>query len=270
MSFAMDGWQSGLMRTPGKRVCRKATRVRIPAHPPAGLWGRRTPAKSGMPLLLLLLLAGSSLTFAADGTNGGWLDPFTTAVRQAEAGKSDAALATLDAAAQAGPATGWQLDLRGCIYLYEGKLAEAMQALEASHAADAKIFAPRLHVPDVLLRQGKWEEARTTYADLTRETNILIYFERLRYGMLIANLAGKDESASATALQRIPFPTESPAYYYGQAAWAFAHGDKRGGEKWIDTAEKVFKPRQTAWFAQKLHDLGWIKANPPFIAEVPE
>ena len=28
-----DGWQSGLMRTPGKRVCRKATRVRIPAHP---------------------------------------------------------------------------------------------------------------------------------------------------------------------------------------------------------------------------------------------
>jgi hypothetical protein len=31
-----DGWQSGLMRTPGKRVCRKATGVRIPPHPPAG------------------------------------------------------------------------------------------------------------------------------------------------------------------------------------------------------------------------------------------
>ena len=31
--FKLDGWQSGLMRTPGKRVCRKATRVRIPAHP---------------------------------------------------------------------------------------------------------------------------------------------------------------------------------------------------------------------------------------------
>ena len=29
-----DGWQSGLMRTPGKRVCRKATGVRIPPHPP--------------------------------------------------------------------------------------------------------------------------------------------------------------------------------------------------------------------------------------------
>ena len=34
-----DGWQSGLMRTPGKRVCRKATRVRIPAHPPHVLKG---------------------------------------------------------------------------------------------------------------------------------------------------------------------------------------------------------------------------------------
>jgi hypothetical protein len=31
---AQDGWQSGLMRTPGKRVCRKATGVRIPPHPP--------------------------------------------------------------------------------------------------------------------------------------------------------------------------------------------------------------------------------------------
>ena len=35
--MSTDGWQSGLMRTPGKRVCRKATRVRIPAHPPVRL-----------------------------------------------------------------------------------------------------------------------------------------------------------------------------------------------------------------------------------------
>lgn len=28
-----DGWQSGRMRTPGKRVYRKVTGVRIPPHP---------------------------------------------------------------------------------------------------------------------------------------------------------------------------------------------------------------------------------------------
>ncbi len=29
-----DGWQSGRLRTPGKRVYRKVTGVRIPPHPP--------------------------------------------------------------------------------------------------------------------------------------------------------------------------------------------------------------------------------------------
>lgn len=32
-----DGWQSGLMRTPGKRVCCKAPGVRIPPHPPGAM-----------------------------------------------------------------------------------------------------------------------------------------------------------------------------------------------------------------------------------------
>ncbi|MDQ6654906.1 MAG: tetratricopeptide repeat protein [Verrucomicrobiota bacterium] len=231
---------------------------------------RHEAAQRALALLLPLIFAFSSLTCVAGEMNGGWADPFRSAVQQAEAGKTDSALATLDSAAQTAAATAWQLDLRGCIYLYQGKTDEAMQTFEAAHAADAKIFAPRLHMADVLFRQGKWEEARTTYSDLTRDTNILIYFERLRYGVLVSSLAAKDESAAAVALQRIPFPTESPAYYYSQAAWSFSHGDKRGGEKWIDTADKVFKARQTAWFAQKLHDLGWIKANPPFIAEVPE
>ena len=30
----LDGWQSGRLRTPGKRVYRKVTGVRIPPHPP--------------------------------------------------------------------------------------------------------------------------------------------------------------------------------------------------------------------------------------------
>ena len=34
-SALLDGWQSGRLRTPGKRVYRKVSGVRIPPHPPA-------------------------------------------------------------------------------------------------------------------------------------------------------------------------------------------------------------------------------------------
>src|SRR3954447_16160548 len=62
-----DGWQSGLMRTPGKRVCRKATRVRIPAHPPAAsVSALDILSKTMRALILVLLLLSPAALRAAD------------------------------------------------------------------------------------------------------------------------------------------------------------------------------------------------------------
>jgi hypothetical protein len=79
---------------------------------------------------------------------------------------------------------------------------------------------------------------------------------------LLTYLGEKDEAAAKETFEQITFPTESPAYYYAQAAWAFAHGKERDAEKWLKSAAKVYDVATTSWFAQPLYDFGWIKSKP--------
>ena len=243
------------MRTPGKRVCRKATRVRIPAHP----W------QLALCVLSVALLALAPITAHAQQRAGS--DAVDAAKREFQQGDLDAALKSLAESEKSGSPTARSLDLRGSILLEQGKLDEALAAFRAAHEADPALFAPRLHIGDALLRQQVWEEARAAYERVMRETNILISYEKLRFAMLLTYLGAGDKAGGQEALERITFPTETPAYYYAQAAWQFANGNKREAEKWIRTAADIFDARTTAWFARPLHELGWIKTKPPLATE---
>jgi tetratricopeptide (TPR) repeat protein len=243
------------MRTPGKRVCRKATRVRIPAHP-RGFAARIIAAL----LLILATVSASAQQRAGD-------DPVGAAKRHFHEGNLDAALAILDELDKAGSPRAQSLDLRGCIFMEQRKLDDALAAFRAAHATDPALFAPRLHIGDALLRQQKWEEARATYDAVLQETNILMSHEKLRFGILMTYLGAADNAGAQSAYERITFPTETPAYYYAQAAWAFAQANKREARKWMRTAADIFDDRTTAWFARPFFELGWIKTKPPLAIE---
>jgi len=184
------------------------------------------------------------------------------AKRAAQNGKFADALAALDAIDKGGKPTAESLDLRGCIYLEQEKFDDATRAFEAAHSANDALFLPRLHLGDVLFRQKKFEDARKAYEQLDRQTNILISNERVRYGVLLARLGSHDETGAQLAFARIKFPTETPAYYYAQAAWQFAHDKKGDAKKWLATADKIFDVGANAWFARSLYDLGWIAKKP--------
>jgi tetratricopeptide (TPR) repeat protein len=184
------------------------------------------------------------------------------AKREARNGKFTEALAALDEIDKARKPTAESLDLRGCIFLEQEKFDDATKVFNAAHAADSALFLPRLHLGDVIFRQQKFENAGAVYERLDRQTNILISAERLRYGILLARLGAHDEAGSQLAFARIKFPTETPTYYYAQAAWQFAHGRNGDAKKWLNTADQIFDAASTAWFARPLYDLGWVKKKP--------
>jgi tetratricopeptide (TPR) repeat protein len=212
-------------------------------------------------LLAFFLLAVLPVSRAQEAPRPG-TGTLEVAKRAARNGKFAQALAALDEADKARKPTAESLDLRGSIYLEEGKFADATKAFEAAHTADEALFLPRLHLGDALFRQQKFDEARAVYERLERQTNILMSSERLRYGILLARLGVRDEAGAQRAYARIKFPTETPAYYYAQAAWQFAHGRSRDAKKWITTADKIFSAASTAWFARPLYDMGWVKKKP--------
>jgi tetratricopeptide (TPR) repeat protein len=179
-----------------------------------------------------------------------------------ESGNFKAAQATLDQFEQVNKPNADSLDLRGILLMEEGKFDEAAKALEAAHNANRASFNPRLHAGDLLLRQKKFKEARDAYEALLKDTKIALLTERLRFAILITYLGERDDTNARTALERIAFPTQTPAYYYAQAAWSFAHGKSAEGQKWIKGASKIFPPQAEAWFARPLYELGWIKEKP--------
>jgi hypothetical protein len=87
--------------------------------------------------------------------------------------------------------------------------------------------------------------------------------ERLRFGVLMTYLGEHNEQGAQNALQHIGFPTQTPAYYYAQAASGFAHGQDAEAKKWINAAAKIFEASAIPWFAYPLYEFGWIKKKPP-------
>jgi tetratricopeptide (TPR) repeat protein len=209
----------------------------------------------------LIFLATASLSFAQKEFSA--LTSELGAARQSYVrGKFDEALATLDRSDKSSGATMESLDLRGCIYLEQGKFDDATKAFESAHAANYNAFAPRIHLADVLLRQKKFAEARNEYEKLLDLIKSPMWPEYLRFGVLLTYLGEHDETAARRAFATIIFPTETPAYYYAQAVWSFAHGKKSDALKWIGTAKKIFDPSKTSWFNRGLYQFDWLKKKP--------
>ena len=216
-------------------------------------------------LLAAVLVFSASIAWAAE-ENATGINAMEAAGREFQQRNFDAALATLNDAEKRGDPTAKSFILKGRIYAEQQKYDEATFAFDSAYKLEPGSLA-RLCEADMFVGQKKWDEARALYESAMKETNILISNERLRYGVLIASLGAKDEDGSRTAFEKLPFPTESAAYYYAQAAWAFAHGAKSDGDKWIRRAEEIFPAKSTACFARPLFDLGWIKTKPPLVAD---
>jgi tetratricopeptide (TPR) repeat protein len=213
-------------------------------------------------LIALLVIAPLALAEEKSATIG---DSLEGARKNLHAENFAGAHTVLDQFEKANKPTVESLDLRGCVYMEQGNFTEAAKAFEAAHDVDSSSFPPRIHAADLLLRQKKFAEARDACEKLLSETNIPSSGERLRYLILIADLAEHDERGARGALDSIGFPTQTPAYYYAQAAWAFSHGKKSEARKWIETAEKIFPSEAESWFARPLYELGWIKKKPSLV-----
>jgi tetratricopeptide (TPR) repeat protein len=215
-----------------------------------------------MRLLIALIFFAGGLALAGEKSSVGD-NSLEVAQQSFQAENFAATHAALDRFEKTNQPTAESLDLRGCAYMEQGKFDEAGKAFEAAHNASPAVFAPRIHMCDLLLRQKKFSEAREIYDALLKETNILASNERLRFGVLMTYLGEHDEKGAQSALQRISFPTQTPAYYYAQAAWGFAHGRDGEAKKWINSAAKIFDSNAIPWFAYSLYEFGWIKKKSP-------
>jgi len=211
-------------------------------------------------IIALTFLVGASALFAQKEFSA--IGDFAAAKQSYLNGKFDQAVTALDRFDKASGATVQSLDLRGGIYMEQGKLDNASDAFQSAHLSNFDAFSPRIHFADVMLREKKFADARGEYEKLLGLTKTAIWLDYLRFGVLLTYLGEHDEAGAQKALRAVVFPTETPAYYYAQAASAFSHGNNAEARKWLNTARKIFDSTKTGWFDRALYQFGWLKDRP--------
>ena len=169
------------------------------------------------------MLAGLRTIWSADIPLAASLEAATA---DYQTGHFDSALTKLDQQDRAQGPTAESRDLRGEISLQQGNFVAAEQAFTAAHKQARELFPPRLHLAGTYLREKKYSAAREVYEKLAAETNIFTSNERVRHALLVTALAARDRVGTKDALDSIKFPTETPAYYFAQAAAEFAQGNE--------------------------------------------
>jgi len=153
------------------------------------------------------------------------------------------------------------LNLRGKIFLAQGKESAAETALQKAVAVDPQFLEARFNLTQIPFRKREYDSAR-------KELEALLgaiaggkqqrHWEQLiRYQIFLTVLLEGRDGPAQKALDDFKMMDETPALYYGQAAWAFQHGNPKLGNNWVANARNLFPEDLNEAFAAPLSELGW-------------
>ena len=164
--------------------------------------------------------------------------------------------AALDKADKILPPTPLTLNTRGAIFIEERNFEEGARLCEEALKLDPKFYAARFNLAEIPLVQGKYAESRKKFEKFVRENP---KDELARFRVFLTLLLEKNYDDARRAIDQIPFPGDTPAYYYANSAWEFAHEDEAEAKKWLGRADWTFGPDKCALFSDSFYELGWMK-----------
>lgn len=166
------------------------------------------------------------------------------------------AVALIDKADAIHPPTPMSLNVRGAVAIEQRRFDEGRTLCVDAMKLDPHFFPARFNLGEIPFVQGKYAEARSIFQKLQDENP---KDELLQFRIYLTYLLEKNEAAAKDGLEHVPFLSNTPIYYYSNAAWEFAHGNSKGGKEWVDRGNWVFPPFRTRNFADVFFDLGWLQ-----------
>lgn len=222
-------------------------------------------------VLAVTLFSSAGASRAAEDPLQNATPEYITALREAvrafNARDFPATLKALDAAEAINPPTPLTLNTRGAALIEQKKFDEGLEYCRKALAIDPKFYPARFNLCEVPLVQKRYAEARTMFQKLFDENP---KDELVQFRILLTWLLEKNDDEARRVLDGIPFPGNTPAYYYGNAAWEFAHDNAEEANKWVARGNWVFKPDITTNFSQPFLEIGWLKTPPAATPVLPE
>ena len=85
--------------------------------------------------------------------------------------------------------------------------------------------------------------------------------ELLVYRIFLTYLLEADMRRAKEWLEKLPFPSQTPAYQYAHAAWGRQNGDETKWKEWIESAEFIWPNSKRASFSDVLYQLKWLEKD---------
>ena len=178
-----------------------------------------------------------------------------------------AALALADKADTFLPPTPLTLNVRGAVAIEMRQFEEGLKYCQQALKLDPMFFPARFNLCEIPFLQGNYAEARRLWqslhdnyrTDYPRFTNDDGMPELLIFRIVICYLLEKDLVHAKDWLEKIPFPSVTPAYQYAHAAFAREQGDTAKWEEWIKSAAFIWPDNKRTNFMDVLVQLKWLK-----------
>ena len=149
--------------------------------------------------------------------------------------------------------------LRASVYAEEKDFSKAQQYYEKALTIQPNSFVPKFNLAEMLLMQKKFAEAQAGFEQLAAPA---LQKELVDFKIILALLGQKNDAKAREILDHMKFPGGTAAYYFANASWEFAHGNKPKANEWIDSGDAIFGKPRNSIFYDSLADMGWVPARP--------
>ena len=164
----------------------------------------------------------------------------------------DAALTKLQAVNAKTPDDAFVQNLLGAAYTKKKDYVAAQICFDKALQKQPDFFPAKFNVGELLFLQRRYAEALRYFQQMQERDP---QNELLQFKVFLCQLQLGDNEQAAKALKTIKYPGDTPAWYYGQAAWASKHGDNKNASEYITRAQSIFG-QKTALFDETFKDLG--------------
>ena len=203
----------------------------------------KTPASANYPMQYLLLVAEAMKSFQARD--------FAGAISYAD--RADALLEK---------PTVWTVNVRGAVAIEQLKFEEGKKLCLEALRMDPDFFPAKFNLCEIPFLQGRYADARAGWTALhERMVNEDPTSELLTYRIFLTYLLEGDKVHAKDWLDKLPFPSQTPAYQYAHAAWERENGNQKKWEEWIQSAEFIWPQVKRANFVDVLVQLKWLRPD---------
>ena len=176
-------------------------------------------------------------------------------------GKSDEALATINAVLSKEPKNINAYIMRGAVYSQKQAWAQAEKDYETALEMDPKNDGVKFDLADLKFKQKLFAAAREAFVPLQNNPDFEVR-DLIKYKIYLCDLLDGHDEAASKELDVFNQAGSNASYYFGNAAWNLVHKKPNEAKSWLVSASHIYPERKQLIYTSILNNMGYLPLPP--------